>query len=357
MWKLLFYVSLLVVPLLAASLWLDTHGETVTGTVTAKREEIHAENEPTGGWSSRRFLEVDVPRLAAVGVRASVRVDSARYAAIDRGDSVRVRYLSCCPIFARLEGRTTREVSWEAAREFASSPMLDWVLVGIVALVVAARIATPIVVATGVAWLAAGFLFLFPDRMPRVPMWFRRGRGRRRVASRARRHRHTTRSWPTAWAPVGSRAWPFRPAPPALQGGAPHHSHAAASWPLGPRHPSLAVPEEPTVRRSGTPPRRDPVSQPAPQRRRLPHVQQSAPSLKRPRPEPRDRRSEHRSASGGQTNQAPGWHPRSVRPRPAAPRQSGEHCRSRGRSRAARGHRRASGLSRLDSPRDARGCR
>jgi hypothetical protein len=167
--KLLFYVSLLVAPLLAVSLWMDAHGETATGSVTGKREEIHAENEPTGGWYSRRFLEVDIPRLAAVGLQASVRVDSAEYARIQRGDRVRVRYLPCCPIFARLDGRTTRQVSWEAAREFASDPVLDWALVGVVALVIAARIAAPIVVVTGIAWLGAALLFLFPDLAPRVP--------------------------------------------------------------------------------------------------------------------------------------------------------------------------------------------
>jgi hypothetical protein len=167
--KLGLYVALLVAPLLGASLWLDAHGETVSGAVTGKREEIHARNEPTGGWYSRRFLAVDIPRLSAVGVQASVRVDSAQYAAIQPGDRVRVRYLSCCPIFARLDGRTTRQVSWEAAREFAASPMLDWVLAGVVALVIAARIAAPIVVVTGIAWLAAAALFLFPARPARVP--------------------------------------------------------------------------------------------------------------------------------------------------------------------------------------------
>jgi hypothetical protein len=167
--RLLFYVALLVVPLLAASLWLDTHGEAVTGTVTGRREEILAENEPTGGWYSRRYLVVDIPRLAAVGLQASVRVDSARYAAIRNGDRVGVHYPSCCPLFARLEGRTTRHVAWEAAREFASDPVLDWVVAGIVALVIAARIAMPIVVVTGVAWMAAGLLFLFPARPPRIP--------------------------------------------------------------------------------------------------------------------------------------------------------------------------------------------
>lgn len=196
--KLLFHVSLLVVPLLAASLWLDTHGETVTGTVTGKREEIHAENEPTGGWYSRRYLEVDIPRLAAVGLRASVRVDSAEYAGVRSGDSVRVRYLSCCPIFARLDGRTTRQVSWEAAREVASSPVLDWVLVGILALVVAARIATPTVVVTGATWLAAGLVLLFPDRPPRVPTGVEanaRVAGTVMVSESPRRTQHRSRSW------------------------------------------------------------------------------------------------------------------------------------------------------------------
>jgi hypothetical protein len=195
--KLVLYVALLVVPLLGASLWLDTHGETVTGAVTGKREEIHARNEPTGGWYSRRFLAVDIPRLAAVGLQASVRVDSVQYAAIERGDSVRVRYLACCPIFARLEGRTTREVSWEAAREFASSPVLDWVLAGVVALVVAARIAAPIVVVTGVAWLAAALLFLFPALPSRVPAGAEataRVAGIVTVSESPRRTRHRSRS-------------------------------------------------------------------------------------------------------------------------------------------------------------------
>lgn len=196
--KLLFYVSLLVAPLLGASLWLDTHGETVTGTVTGKREEIHAENEPTGGWYSRRYLEVDIPRLAAVGLQASVQVDSAAYARIQRGDGVRVRYLSCCPIFARLDGRTTRQVSWEAAREFGSDPVLDWVLVGFVALVIAARIATPIVLLTGVAWLGAGLLFLFPARPPRVPAGVEataRVAGIVTVSESPRPTHHRSRSW------------------------------------------------------------------------------------------------------------------------------------------------------------------
>lgn len=195
--KLVWYGALLVAPLLAASLWLDAHGETAIGAVSAKREEIRAKNEPTGGWYSRRFLEVDIPRLAAVGLQASVRVDSAEYTVVRRGDRVRVRYLACCPIFARLEGRTTRQVSWEAARELASSPVLDWVLAGAVALVIAARIAAPVVVITGVAWLAAALLFLFPARPLRVPAGVEataRVAGIVTVTESPRRTRHRSRS-------------------------------------------------------------------------------------------------------------------------------------------------------------------
>jgi len=196
--KLVGYLSLLVVPLLAASLWLDTHGETVTGRVSGKREEIRAENEPTGGWSSQRFLEVDIPRLESVGLRASVRVDSAAYTAARQGDRVRVRYPSCCPIFARLEGRTTRQVAWEAARVFGSDPELDWVLAGVVALIIAARIATPIVALTGVAWLGAGLLFLFPVRPPRVPAGIEaaaRVAGVMTVSESPPRRVHRSNSW------------------------------------------------------------------------------------------------------------------------------------------------------------------
>jgi hypothetical protein len=57
---------------------------------------------------------------------------------------------------------------WEAAREFGSDPLLDWCAIGIVALIIAARIASPLVVATGIAWLGAGFMFLFPARPPRI---------------------------------------------------------------------------------------------------------------------------------------------------------------------------------------------
>jgi Protein of unknown function (DUF3592) len=169
LFKLFGYVALLVVPLLAVSLWLDAHGETATGTVTGKREEIRPAHEPTGGWYSRRYLLVDFPRLARTGLRGTIWVDSVDFASIRLGDRVGVQYFSCCPIYARLAGHSTPRVTWEAIHEFASDPLLDWAFVGIVALTVAARIASPLVVGTGVAWLGAAVLFLFPERPLRVP--------------------------------------------------------------------------------------------------------------------------------------------------------------------------------------------
>jgi hypothetical protein len=167
--RVILYVALIAAPFIAASLWLDAHGDTATATVTGKREEIGIAHEPTGGWYSRRYLEVEFPRLAAVGLRGSVRVDSAEFEAYRRGDRVTVRYFPCCPIFTRLAGHTTRRVTWEVARELGSDPLLDWAALGLVALILASRVASVLVVGTGLAWLAAGLIFLFPARPPRVP--------------------------------------------------------------------------------------------------------------------------------------------------------------------------------------------
>ena len=167
--RVILYVLLLAAPFVAASLWLDAHGETSPATVTGKREEIRPEHEPTGGWYSHRYLEVEFPRLAASGLGASLQVDSAEFEAYHPGDRITVRYFPCCPIFARLDGRTTRQVTWEAVREFGSDPLLDWALLGAVAMIVAARIASVVVVGAGVAWLVAGLVLLFPARAPRVP--------------------------------------------------------------------------------------------------------------------------------------------------------------------------------------------
>jgi hypothetical protein len=159
--------ALVALPFVAASLWLDSHGEAATGTVTDKSETLGIEYEPTGGWYLRRSVVVQVPELRS-GFRPSVWVDSAEFERIHRGDRVTVRYVACCPIYARLATHSTRGAVWQAAREFGSDPLLDWCAIGVVALIIAARIASPLVVATGIAWLGAAFVFLFPARPPRV---------------------------------------------------------------------------------------------------------------------------------------------------------------------------------------------
>ena len=163
--RVLIVVALVAAPFVGASLWLDTHGETVVGTVTRKDETIGIEHQPTGGWYLRRSLVLQVPSLRS-GFRPSVWVDSAEFDRIRLGDQVALRYVSCCPIFARLASHSTRDAVWEAARELGSDPLLDWCAIGLVAFVLAARIGSVVVFATGAGWLCVALAFLFPARPP-----------------------------------------------------------------------------------------------------------------------------------------------------------------------------------------------
>jgi len=165
--RVLIVAALVAVPFVAASLWLDTHGQTAVGTVTRKDETIWIEHQPTGGWYLRRSLVLGVPDLRS-GFRPSVWVDSAEFDRIRPGDRVTVRYAPCCPIFARLASHSTRDAVWEAAGELGSDPLLDWCVIGVVAFVLAARVASLVVLATGTAWLGVALAFLFPARPPRV---------------------------------------------------------------------------------------------------------------------------------------------------------------------------------------------
>jgi membrane protein implicated in regulation of membrane protease activity len=160
-------VAVLALPLVGFSLWLDTHGRTATATVTGKDERIGIEHDPTGGWYLRRYLVLEVPELTS-GFRPSVWVDSTEFDRIRVGDRVTVRYISCCPIYSRLASHSTRGAVWEAARELGSDPFLDWLALGSVALIIAARIGSFVVVATGGAWLVAAMVSLFPARPAKV---------------------------------------------------------------------------------------------------------------------------------------------------------------------------------------------
>src|SRR5262249_31782889 len=108
-----------------------------------------------------------VPALTS-GFRPSVWVDSTEFDRIRVGDSVTVRYISCCPIYSRLASHSTRSAVWEAARELGSDPALDWLALGSIALMIAARLGSGVVLGTGLAWLWAAAVFVFPARPPRV---------------------------------------------------------------------------------------------------------------------------------------------------------------------------------------------
>jgi len=158
---------LVAAPFVAASLWLDTRSETAVGTVTRKDETIGIEHEPTGGWYLRRSLVLQVPELTS-GFRPSVWASSAEFDRIRLGDTVTMRYMSCCPVYARLAGHSTRDAVREAARELGSDRLLDWCVIGVVAMLLAARIALFAVLVTGAVWLGIGLAVLFPALPPRV---------------------------------------------------------------------------------------------------------------------------------------------------------------------------------------------
>src|SRR5262249_13381763 len=154
LFSILRWFMVLAVPLTGFSLWLDTHGTTAIGTVIGKDQRIGIEHDPTGGWYLRRYLVLEVPALTS-GFRPSVWVDSTEFDRIRVGDSVTVRYISCCPIYSRLASHSTRSAVWDAARELGSDPVLDWLALGTVALIIAARLASVVVLGTGLAWLWA----------------------------------------------------------------------------------------------------------------------------------------------------------------------------------------------------------
>jgi hypothetical protein len=166
----LVYFLLLSGLLLGGSLWLDRRGTPVAATVSAKGEEITVQRVPQGGWS--RWYRVGVEfRTSDAGLgMATVSVPEDRFDALHPGDTLGIRYLPAFPLLARAADRSTMQVLADAAARFVAEPFLlpflFWLSCGIVGLWLAARVATPVVIVTGLAWLAAGLVLLFPAPAP-----------------------------------------------------------------------------------------------------------------------------------------------------------------------------------------------
>jgi hypothetical protein len=156
--------------LVGSSVWLDQRGETAVATVKSKHEEITIQQEPRGGWDRWYRVGVEFPARDDNLGMATLDLPRERYDALGIGDTVSVHYFPSFPFLARAADRTTLQAVGDACgrllRNPGVMPSIAWVLVGAVALWIASWIATPVIVVTGLAWMAAGLLLLFPRIAP-----------------------------------------------------------------------------------------------------------------------------------------------------------------------------------------------
>lgn len=165
-WLSLFYFVVTSGLLIGGSLWLDRRGELTTARVTAKQEEITVQQVAAGGWYRWHRLGVEFDTRDGSPGMATVTVPEPRYDALHLGDTIQVRYLPFFPLLARAADQSTGLVARNSLVQFAADPFLIrlilWLVAGAAALFMAARIATPVIVLAGLAWIALGLPFLFP---------------------------------------------------------------------------------------------------------------------------------------------------------------------------------------------------
>lgn len=81
---------------IGASVWLDANGRTIAAKIIGKKEVITVSDD--GDWTRRYRLELARPEGSLL--QQHVPTSPERYDALHRGDTVRVRTLNCCPMFA-----------------------------------------------------------------------------------------------------------------------------------------------------------------------------------------------------------------------------------------------------------------
>lgn len=159
--------------LVGSSVWLDQRGETAAATVKSKHEEVTIQQEPRGGWDRWYRVGVEFPTRDDNLGMATLTLPRERYDALQVGDTIAVHYFPAFPLLARAADRTTLQAAGDAVGRLVSTPglmpSLVWLLTGAVALWITSWIATPLVVLTGLAWMGAGLLLLFPALSPSRP--------------------------------------------------------------------------------------------------------------------------------------------------------------------------------------------
>jgi hypothetical protein len=103
---------------------------------------------------------------------ATLDLPRERYDALRVGDTISVHYFPAFPLLARAANRTTLQAVEDAGGRLLANrsvlPSVTWFLLGAAALWIASWVATPVIVVTGLAWMGAGLLLLFP-RVPLAP--------------------------------------------------------------------------------------------------------------------------------------------------------------------------------------------
>jgi len=159
--------------LAGSSVWLDRRGETAVATVKQKREEITIQQEPRGGWERFYRVGVEFPTRDHNLGMATLDLPRERYDALRIGDTLSVHYFPAFPLLARAADRTTLQAVEDAGGRLLDNqsllPSVTWFLAGAGALCIASWVATPVVVVTGLAWMGAGLLLLFPRVAPTLP--------------------------------------------------------------------------------------------------------------------------------------------------------------------------------------------
>lgn len=169
-----FYFVVVSGLLVGGSLSLDRRGVLTTARVTAKQEDITVQQVPAGGWYRSHRVGVEFDTRDGRPGMATVTVPEQRYDGLHLGDSIRVRYVPFFPLLARVADQSTGLAARDAVVQFAADPFLlrliVWLVAGAAALWIAARIATPVIVLTGPAWIALGLLLLCPAPSPLRPV-------------------------------------------------------------------------------------------------------------------------------------------------------------------------------------------
>ena len=117
-------------------MWLDLASPVTVARVVAKKESVSFESNPDGGWTSAWRLAVRFPTADEREHDALITVEQEVFDSVRVGSRLRVRYLACCPIFARSADRSTLSLLGDVRREhdLPRATTLLWLAIGLVAL-------------------------------------------------------------------------------------------------------------------------------------------------------------------------------------------------------------------------------